>query len=435
MCSRMTRRAKINDYVMKKVVSLVTLIFIVLFLTFSSPVFSADKNATFWEFQSIDTMKYSRDLARQKLNDPDFDKVIDEQIKNIAQVGATHVAISTPYNEEFLPILRRWVKAARDHNLKVWFRGNFAGWEKWFDYQKIDRKTHLEKTKEFILENHDLFEDGDVFTACPECENGGPGDPRKTGDVSGYRKFLIDEYKITKAAFREIGKNVTSNFDSMNMDVAMLVMDKETTQALGGVVTVDHYVAKPEDLVFDLKILSKVSEGKIVLGEFGAPIKGLHGQMSEKDQALWIEKVLAELVRMPDFKGVNYWVNVGGSTEIWNVKGDARQAAETIKKFYQPAQIKGVVKDELGKPVKNAAVFGAERKTTTDSQGQFTLPYLKTDQTLKISASGYKEKELKIVPDNSILNINFERENQGLFLKIRIFFENIWSKLSYLHIL
>ncbi|MDP3888564.1 MAG: hypothetical protein Q8Q24_00825, partial [bacterium] len=94
------------------------------------------------EFKSIDTMKYSRDIAREKLNDPSFDKVIDTQVKNIADTGATHVAIATPYDEEFLPILKRWVSSARKYNLKVWFRGNWSGWEGWFDYPKIDRSTH-----------------------------------------------------------------------------------------------------------------------------------------------------------------------------------------------------------------------------------------------------------------------------------------------------
>ena len=36
------------------------------------------------------------------------------------------------------------------YKLKVWFRGNLAGWEKWFDYEKIGRNTHKIKIKEFI---------------------------------------------------------------------------------------------------------------------------------------------------------------------------------------------------------------------------------------------------------------------------------------------
>src|SRR3989344_6298983 len=83
---------------------------------------------------SIDTMKYSRDVAREKLNSSSFDEVIDKQVSEISATGATHIAIGTPYDDEFLPFLKRWVVAARKYNLKVWFRGNLSGWEEWFGY-------------------------------------------------------------------------------------------------------------------------------------------------------------------------------------------------------------------------------------------------------------------------------------------------------------
>ena len=87
-------------------------------------------------------MKYSRDLAREKLDDPSFDKIIDKQMADISATGANYVAIGTPYDAEFIPMLKRWVASARKHNLHVWFRGNFSGWEEWFDYPKIDHDTN-----------------------------------------------------------------------------------------------------------------------------------------------------------------------------------------------------------------------------------------------------------------------------------------------------
>ena len=88
----------------------------------------------YWEIQSIDTMKYSRDMARERNKDMVFEKIIESVVEKIASTGATHVAIGTPYDEEFLPFLQTWVIAARKENLNVWFRGNFSGWEGWFDY-------------------------------------------------------------------------------------------------------------------------------------------------------------------------------------------------------------------------------------------------------------------------------------------------------------
>src|SRR3989344_5208595 len=165
-----------------------------------------------WQVQSIDTMKYSRDIAGEKLKDTSFDRVIEDQVDKIARTGATHIAIATPYDEEFLHFLRRWVNAARKKNLLVWFRGNFSGCEGWFGYAKINPDEHLTKTKNFIENHADLFSDGDIFTSCPECENGGPGDPRQTRDVDGHRRFLIDEYNVAKSAFSKINKKVLPGF-------------------------------------------------------------------------------------------------------------------------------------------------------------------------------------------------------------------------------
>lgn len=287
-----------------------------------------------WEVRSIDTVKYSRDLSLEKLSDEGFELLIDSQVKNIAEVGTSHVAIGTPYDEQFLPYLKKWVDAARKYGLNVWFRGNFSGWERWFGYPRIDRQTHTKKTEEFILKNPDLFVDGDIFTPCPECENGGPGDPRQNGDVLGHRAFLTYEYQVTKDAFIKIDKKVTPGYYSMNLDVAKLLMDDATTKNLGGIVVVDHYVSSADQLAKDIDAISKKSGGQIVLGEFGAPIPDIHGKMTEDEQADWIRKALSLLSNKPEVIGINYWVGVGGSTQLWEENGKARKALEVIRYFY-----------------------------------------------------------------------------------------------------
>lgn len=320
------------------VICFLLLLFVLIAVTTSYLLGANSKPQKIWKFESIDTMKYSRDLAREKLTNSDFDESIESQLSNIAATGATHVAIATPYDEEFLPILKRWVKSARRNHLKVWFRGNFSGWEEWFDYKKITRDEHLAAIKRFITGNPDLFEDGDVFTACPECENGGPGDPRMTGDVEGHRAFLIREYMATKEAFSKINKKVSSNYDSMNFDVAKLVMDRQTTKALDGIVTIDHYVESPEKLSNDIDFLAGLTGGKIVLGEMGAPIPDIHGDMSEIEQAEWLGEALYRLSSNKNLVGINYWVNSGGSTQLWNDDGSERAAVDVVRKYYTPLE-------------------------------------------------------------------------------------------------
>lgn len=380
---------------------------------------------TLWTFQSIDTMKRSRDLAREKLQDVSFDTEIDREIRDIAETGATHVAIATPYDEEFLPFLRRWVSAARRSHLHVWFRGNWSGWEGWFGYSKITRDEHLEKTRRFIAVHPDLFEDGDVFSACPECENGGSGDPRSTGDVSGYRKFLLDEYAMMKWSFASIRKDVVPGFFSMNGDVARLIMDSGTTAKTGGFITVDHYVKTGEMLEQDANDFISGSKGKLVLGEFGAPIPDIHGSMTEDEQAAWLEDVLLRFSKTPGIFGMNYWTNLGSSTALWNDSGKPRKAVSILARFYKPIVVYGAVTDELGRGVLNATVSIGSVSVTTRADGYFELRApLSEDaaQTIRISADGYAVRELP--REMSSMTIMLSREHEDWWFRFEKWMRN-----------
>jgi hypothetical protein len=344
-------------------------------------------------------MKSSRDLTREKLNDPSFDEVIDTQMAAISKTGASHVAIATPYDHEFVSFLSRWVTAAHKYKLHVWFRGNFSGWEKWFDYPSITRQEHAELLKTFITDNPSLFSDGDIFTPCPECENGGPGDPRKTGDTAGYQQFLITEYQIANDAFRHIGKNVTVGYFSMNYDVANVIMDRQTTAALGGVVTIDHYVKTPNQIVSDIRAIAEKSGGKVFLGEFGAPIPDIHGDMSEQEQASWIAETLRLLSKEPEVIGMSYWVNLGGSTQIWNDDNSPRKAVGALTEFFLPKTIGGRLLDQFNEPITDALITISDRKYHSDSFGRFNLPLMNADSTMTISHKDY--------PDMTVLIDNF----------------------------
>ena len=375
------------------------------------------KEVNFWDFRSVDTMKYSRDVAREKLTDKSFDYVIEQQAQEIAKTGATHIAIATPYDEEFLPYLKRWVVAARNNKLKVWFRGNWSGWEGWFGYPKIDRKTHIEKTREFILSHSDLFENGDVFSACPECENGGPGDPRQNGDTVGHRKFLLDEYAVTKAAFAKIHKKVPSNFASMNGDVARLIMDKQTTAGMDGIVVIDHYVATPEKLARDIQDFAKQSHGKVILGEFGAPIPDIHGNMTEAQQAAWLEATFEQIAPLDELVGVSYWVNTGGSTQLWGSDGNPRQAVVVLTRAYTPYQIYGVVRNGLRYPIANADVTNGLRRAYTAKDGSFALPSLEKEQSVDVQADEYY-KAKKVLNSGALQKITMDKQKEDPFFII-----------------
>lgn len=381
------------------------------FFTMSIRTYASDR---LWEFQSIDTMKYSRDVAREKLRDSSYDLVIKKQVKDIAETGATHIAIGTPYDDEFIPFTKRWVDEARAQGLSVWFRGNFSGWEEWFSYKSISRAEHTSKIKRFIESNPDLFEDGDIFTSCPECENGGPGDPRATRDIEGFRKFLIDEHEISKKSFASINKNVKTNYFSMNGDVARLIMDRETTAKLDGILVVDHYVKTGEQLSLDITDYANISGGKVVLGEFGAPIPDIHGVMSKEDQALWLKNTMALLSENKDLVGLNYWTSLGGSTAIWNDDGTSKPAVQVLKEYFQPKRVSGLLLNELGNPIQNAEVTAGKLIVRSDNQGSFSILVAPHINKLLIRAENYEKMEF-LVEDKGSYNTVLEKENESFF--------------------
>lgn len=408
-----------------KVFIIAPILIMPLFLTLIFPlknIKASNERVTWWEIQSIDTMKFSRDLAREKLNDLSFNETIDRQMQNISLSGATHVAIGTPYDEEFLPFLKRWVKAARNYRLNIWFRGNLSGWEGWFGYPKITREEHIQKTRAFILNNQDLFQDGDIFTSCSECENGGPGDPRNSGDIIGHRRFLINEYQLVKQAFSQIKKDVIANYYSMNGDVAKLIMDKETTKALDGVVTLDHYVANPEQLLTDIREIKEKSAGKIVLGEFGVPIPDIHGNLSQAAQSDWIDQAFSQISQEQDVIGVNYWVGFGGSSKLWESNGIPRTAVSAVKKYFKPNNLKGIIRNEIREPIKGAAVSIGPKSVRSDSRGSFSIPYIYEYKTIRVSANGYKQLEINDFKETDTINITLIKDKDDLVFNIRKYF-------------
>ncbi|KKQ52118.1 MAG: hypothetical protein UT19_C0004G0045 [Candidatus Woesebacteria bacterium GW2011_GWB1_39_10b] len=395
------------------------LILLTLFNLINPKTIYARNEDPYWQIQSVDTMKLSRDLAREKMDDSEFEKIISREVKNISGVGATHVAIATPYDDEFIPFMKKWIKEARKDGLNVWFRGNFSGWEGWFGYHRISPEEHTNKIEDFILLNRDLFEDGDIFTPCTECENGGSGDPRDTGNIQGFRDFLISEYEISNRSFQMIGKDVKGGYFSMNADVAKLIMDKDTTKALGEIVVIDHYVEDPEQLSKDVAEIAEKSDGKVILGEIGVPIPDIHGYMTASQQADWVQKALSLLSSKQVLLGINYWVASGGTTSLWYDDASEKPSVEVIRNYFIPNELSGKVVDELGKSIKEAEVIAGAKNVNTNSEGVFRIDVVPSIEKLLIKNDDYEEKSVWLtdaLPDKIIL----KRSDGNVFFKIKL---------------
>src|SRR6185503_14638841 len=216
--------------------------------------------------------------------------------------------------------------------LQVWFRGNFSAWEGWFGYQKFsDPNEHIKLTKQFISNHPELFEDGDIFSPVPEAENGVIGDPRQNGKVDEFNTFLENSYTNCTDAFKQINKHVDCGYFSMNGDIAKQVLTKQTVANIGNRVVIDHYIDSPEKMSADLDFLhNKFPDAKIVLGEFGAPIPDINGDMTDEQQADFVKSLMDVFVNKRSFvEGMNYWTFLGSSTAIFTDSNTPKLVAHT----------------------------------------------------------------------------------------------------------
>jgi len=199
----------------------------------------------------------------------------------------------------------------------------------------------------------------------------------------------------------------------MNADVARLVMDMDTTGKLGGIVAIDHYVKDTDKIVSDIQDIALRSGGRIVLSEFGAPIPDIHGEMSEKEQALWINKLMLSLAKMSELEGVNYWTSYGGSTRLWNNDDTPKEAAIVITKYYSPHVYSGTVINEAGIPLNQALIITKDGSSRVDDNGKFLFPT--TEDTFIIKANGYVDQAITFIPDSTI---SMKKSRESLVFKI-----------------
>ena len=403
-------------------------IFILLFIFFfinPKPIFATN---TFWPIQSIDTMKYSRDRSRE----PDIKKKIPLLVKKVADLGINYIAIATPYDEEFYPVLKIWVEEARKNNLKIWFRGNFSAWEGWFDYPKFSNpESHHLMTYQFIISHPELFEKDDIFTPAPEPENGGYGDPRKSPEQKKmFLNFLINSYNNCQHAFQQINKKITCGYFSTNGDVAKDILTKEVIEKIGNIVVIDHYVLSPIRLRQDIELLHEKFSAPIILGEFGAPIPSIHGEMTEQEQALYIEQMFFELLKIKNILfGINYWTAFNGSTTIFDSNLNPKLSYKTVKNFLSPVLINGKILDIFNQPLKNVKISYSKSLTSySDENSNFKILVPNTNDFIVFNKVGLISSKYLITnksPKNNLKIILDYSDKNALY-----YFKKIFNKIS-----
>jgi len=408
----------------------------ILGFSFFSPkraVLTENKPTYLWQVQSVDTMKTSRDKARAHLHDLKFDTEIEKELLAIKNLGANYVAVDTPYDDEFLPYLKRWVSLARKTGLHVWFRGNWSNWEGWFGYPKnLTPSEHHAKTAEFIETHPDLFEDEDIFDPCPECEN--VGFWKQPEDNAKYNEFIRNQHVVVTQSFKRINKKVHTNFFSIIGGRAKEVLTQETANALGNIITIDHYIKDPTNMGEYINYFSNNLRSKTLVGEFGAPIPDIHGSVTEDKQAQIVEALLHQMYKYKDsVYGVNYYVLTEGTSKLLNDDGTPRQVVEVVKNYFIPGVVKGTVTNTLGDRLKDISVKTGDdvNITTTDREGYFSMVIPASTVDIIVGGNKYKITEQKeVISRGSEItkNVVLEPQKIDFIYRVRLILHNLKKK-------
>jgi len=275
-----------------------------------------------------------------------------------------------------------------------------------------------------------------MFTPAPEAENGILGNPFSSPQAAdNLRNFLESSYANCVAAFAEIGKNVRCGLDSANGDVAKDIYTKDMIAKTGNVVVVDDYVATADKLATDIENLHKEFGVPVMLGEFGAPIPDIHGNLTDDQQADLINQMMSKLYQDKDIMfGVNYWVISGGSTALLNDDGSSKPVVSVMQNYYQPVTVSGTVSDNLGDKLAAIPIssVNGQKLGVTDENGAFSLLF-PANIPVKLFVGGGDNSTVaqSLTPTsgkNLTLNFMIQPSHPGLVYVVREFIKKIFDK-------
>jgi hypothetical protein len=155
------------------------------------------------------------------------------------------------------------------------------------------------------------------------------------------------------------------------------------------------------------------------LGEFGAPIPDLQGSMTEGQQADWIKSAMELLANNKNLIGINYWTSFGGSTELWNDDGSARQAESVVKSFFDPYTLEGVVINEAGQGIAGATINSTDGNVISNANGQFSLPYDTINVEANVSAEGYYPVGAVSSTNGKAITVILKKQSEDITFKFQ----------------
>lgn len=308
-----------------------------------------------WNLQSVDAMKYTKDVicSQGSYNSTWIDQWLDKAV----EVGATHVAISQPYDNpacgNSLTYTQLWVDRIRAKGLKVWHRHMPMAFEGIYSTTKSNSDYYFDMISSYITSNPTLFDTGDIFTPIPEPQNGGINGVTGCGSVcqfqsqKDFNNWLKTAMLVSELSFKQLGYNPGDvkigyfGFDGFvvwgecNPDWNGILTDATVSRM--GNIAIDHYECGGRSMVTALTDTTKSFRKKypttpLYIGEWGTITATNSAQQVTAVTNAYNAFITANV------QGVNYWhLGTGASNEaLVNADWSVRAAFNTLKSFFLP---------------------------------------------------------------------------------------------------
>jgi len=276
---------------------------------------SLSQNDYSFAIRSIDVMKQTQDAVCN----PPSDEFIAKQIAYAINANATHIAISTPYDDPQCGsselLTRRYIEMVNTMNemlntsLRIWHRHKPLGYEDHLAQYGVARLTDpdavLPIIHDYIVNHPEFFREGDIITPVPEPQLGGIRNVNWCGNddiclfdsdadtwgtavaesTERFNTWLIDAVDTTKQALLEIGFEDDAvmvgmyGFDDYittgDNDFWTGILTQESISA-GDYITLDYYFAQDEDpnevfstIANEISSRYNIDDPKICIGEWG----------------------------------------------------------------------------------------------------------------------------------------------------------------------
>lgn len=302
----------------------------------------AQAAVSFASLKGVDVMKFTKDTMTNQPSDQEIQNIVNA----VKGMNVTHISVSIPMDSDSdypaggkpsprtaSALAQKWADTIHGAGLKVIWRGTWSGIEGIYGFEKKvgasrfptgtaataesdGGSTWLGKTYQYIVNNPNLFQVGDVWAPLPERTEGIFSDSTSfishsgSGLQTNFVNFFNDLKTVSDRAFSRLGKNgVITGMTANNYSEVVSGWMPQSLFDVNGVVAVDYYGINHSaaEMENDMRMMARTRGKAVFLQEWGDYWNAGMSQTERTQYLNGIYSVIEKLANEGVLMGFNYW--------------------------------------------------------------------------------------------------------------------------------